>query len=195
MLNRELKKKLSQNLSKAFFGLLALLILVFIVGYFFKPELLSICNYLYQKFGILGLSGIVFLCDFFFSIIPPSPVLIIIEESSANAIRDVVIVSFFSALGAAAIWLVGKISLSFSYPRILKKIDSLFSSFSSNRPYTVMGIAALFPLPWGVMAFLFGRYNLPVHIIFICWPLRAARFFIYFFAMRGVLDLVEYIKL
>jgi membrane protein YqaA with SNARE-associated domain len=175
-----------KNLIRRALSLLSIGVLAAIVVSQFAQELDSVTTYVFDEFGILGVTGALFITDSFISPLPPDSLLMLIANSAYHLNWPPLI----AALGLVSC-LAGYVGYGcgflFSHTALM---DSLFRTVRERSQDRILKygswaivLGALTPIPFSITCWTAGLMHLPFRMVW--WPclLRVPRYMLYYAAI------------
>ena len=160
-------------------GLLALLLAVFFLGWFFREPLASGANFFVEKFGIIGVFILMLVVDAWaFPPLAHEPILLFAYVGGIPVLDIAVVAGFGSFLAGLTGYGVGMLLGR------LKRIKDLQASFGidvmiKRHGLWIVAIAAVSPIPFAVATYSAGVLRLPFGWFALACALRIPKVAIY----------------
>jgi membrane protein YqaA with SNARE-associated domain len=173
-----------ENLTKALAGLLILIIVLSLLGFWFEEELMTATNSMVDRIGFAGLCLILLITDTLVTPVSPDLLLVVIAKSDLadHWVRYVFVLSVVSVLAGMLGWSIGR--------RLghLKRVSRYFDQFDEKqrrfiRRYGFWAIAlgAVTPLPYSVTCWTAGAVGVSAKTALAASVLfRIPRIFLYY---------------
>ncbi len=183
--NRDLIRVMKKNLLRLGLSLLAMGAIAAVLVSQFNEELELVTNYVFDEFGIWGVTGALFITDSFISPLPPDSLLVLVASSSYH--QDWLWV--ISGLGVVST-LAGYLGYGCGLVLSRTKMDLLFRSFRDQSQERIhkygswaIVLGALTPIPFSITCWTAGLMHLPFRMVW--WPclLRIPRYVMYYAAI------------
>lgn len=183
----ELKKLFRKHLIRGFIFLAILILLIFVLGLSFKPQIESMANWISSKFGFLGMGITVFMADLIISPIPPDFALYVIGQSPMHNewLLWVPLLGIVSTVAGLCGWFIGRRLMKL---RVFRKVILTFSrehrGSIKKYGFWMVVIGALTPLPFSLTCWLAGIFKLPLETFAVAALFRVPRFVLYYWAIK-----------
>lgn len=150
---------LKENLLKALAGILALVVAMALLGYWYEDEMSQATNWVVDRIGFGGLCLILFLTDTLVTPISPDALLIVIAHSdlAQHWLPYVLILGLVSVASGMVGWCMGR------WLRQFKVVQNLFGEFDENQRrfiqkygFWAIVLGATTPLPYSVTCWTAG---------------------------------------
>ncbi len=183
----ELRSHFRQTLAALFL----LFLLVGTVSYFFEDQIKGAAEFIFERFGILGMTLFIGVNDLIVSPIPPDLALVVLSHSPESARWYLWVFVFGLASSAAGMggWLLGRKLRGTRLPQWIfgKKLEAgeeLMKKFG----LISVALGALTPLPYSLTTWTAGLLNTPFRYVAIASLLRIPRFALYYLILNGALS-------
>lgn len=185
-----------RNLWGALLSIVVLLAIVAFLSIRHREQLAEVTDWVFDRVGLGGLIGILFVSDAFFSPVPPDAVLVLISKSDYHGSWPVLIplIGVISAvagcIGYGCARRLAHTELSnFLFRRFKQESAAVIHRYG---PWGV-ALGALTPIPFSVTCWVAGQLEIPFRRV--AWPclLRIPRYVVYYVAIAYAEDVVRWI--
>jgi membrane protein YqaA with SNARE-associated domain len=167
-------------------GITLFCLAVFLGARHFRPELEGLSRFLVVRFGFFGLFAGPFIADAFSFPAPPQLYLLAAITTHQPAVVALTLVSAGSVLGGnVGRWFGSLLGdrpfLSRLLGRTRERVDAVFRRYG----YWAVAVGALMPLPYSLLCYLAGVYQMPRGLFALMSLLRVPRLVVFYLILRA----------
>jgi membrane protein YqaA with SNARE-associated domain len=166
-------------------GAACLVVLVSLLGHYFRPELESMGRAFLERFGYGGIALGTYIADGLHCPIPPQFYMLASIVGGWSVFWTIVAVCVGSLLGGLTAYSIARKA---SHLRLLErllartknKVDWLFERFG----YWAVAIGSLTPIPYAFLCYVAGAYRMPARIFIVLSLFRIPKVILYFYLVK-----------
>lgn len=179
----ELRAFIRTNVIKTVVTLLVLFVALAVVGKLYQAELIAAAEAVYQRLGVGGLLGLLFIGDAIFSPVPPDTILVIIANSElraswASIVLAVGVVS--TVAGNFGWWLGWRFARFPPSSRIIARVRKKYATQIHRYDRWTVALGATTPLPFSLICITAGALGMRWNRVAPVTLLRIPRFFLFY---------------
>ncbi len=132
------------------------------LGFAFREQLVG-GDWLFDRFGYLGIGIGIFAADMFTAPMPPDGFLLLAVTARANPVAVIAVASVFSILGGlGAYWIGTLLARTAKLKQVLEKAEDSGLRLIRRLGVVAVVIAAFTPVPFSLICYLAGSIHMPL---------------------------------
>jgi len=182
----ELKKLFRKHLLRAMIVLFVFIVFIFALAFTFENSINHFAESLNERFGFLGLMGVVFFADLVVSPIPPDIALFFLGRSPMHEMwyLYVPLLGVASTVAGIGCWFLGqKLEKLPVFRRIVEYYGQDYKKDAKRFGFWIVVIGALTPVPFSLTCWFAGMFRMPLKTFVKAAAVRIPRFVLYYWAL------------
>lgn len=172
------------NIIKALGGLVAFLLVMMLIGYYYEHELAAATEWVVDRIGFAGLAAILLVSDTVVSPFPPDLLLVVIAKSplASDWIRYVGILGAISVIAGLLGWSLGRWLGHFKWAtRLIGELKDDHRDFIKKFGFWAVALGAATPLPYSITCWAAGMFGVRWEKVLLASLLfRVPRMYLYY---------------